>query len=223
MRHASDHLSVVFRSGNSGADHAIAIGARIRPRLNARRGRASPAKISSCVLIFQAQVAAPAEPERRLDFAFGLRFVFVQPHGAQELTFGARAAKQQETHLSDSVSPPLASPPPSPSPPADHARTSFTLTSSSAGAPSPSPTRDLQPEIWRSRDLASSSGIELDELAHPTEGALLKANLDLALPPVQKGAGPPDEGDHQRAISDAISDAISPSGRVRGGGQPTIQ
>lgn len=43
--------------------------AREYVRLNARRGRASPAKISSCVLIFQAQVAAPAEPERRLDFA----------------------------------------------------------------------------------------------------------------------------------------------------------
>ena len=59
------------------------------------------------------------------------------------------------------------------------------------------------PEITRSRDRdlsswpASSSGIELDELAHATEGALLKANFKLTLPPVQKGAGPPDEGGNQ--------------------------
>jgi hypothetical protein len=107
---ASDHLS--YSPGPFRRYHAIAIGARIRPRLNARRGRASPAKISSCVLIFQAQVAAPAEPERRLDFAFGLRFVFVGRRSSRSELGQLNSRKHISPTPSLPPSPPLRPRPP---------------------------------------------------------------------------------------------------------------
>jgi hypothetical protein len=83
-----------------------------RPRRNARRGRASPAKISSCVLIFQAQVAAPAEPERRLDFAFGLRLVFLGRRSSRSELGQLNSRKHISPTPSLPPSPPLRPRPP---------------------------------------------------------------------------------------------------------------